>query len=209
MKIAFLHASSSRRVSRAIGCLATACLAGLLVEGCATTGPGSVDSEAIPLAEVIGQVTVAVDQFRKTEAARYAQLTTAVFNFQTVRGVGAELNVKPLFFGFGFAASREVTHTFTFTYSKPGPRLRVAAAQPKELTADLVDMIGRAAKSARGALDAAGLPLNQVDLSVQFAVRRSITAGATAPVVELVTLGGNLKASSDRTQSVKLTFTRK
>jgi hypothetical protein len=160
------------------------------------------------LEKVVRQVTAAVDQFRNSEYARYAELASAEFSFQTVKGVGGGLSVKPLFFSFGFSASREVTHTFTFTYTKSGHQRLVASREENELTRDLVDMIKRAAVSAKDALYAAGLPLNQVDLSVQFAVKYSISGGVEAPI-ELVTLGGNVSASRDQTQSVKLTFKRK
>jgi len=164
--------------------------------------------EAIPLHQVIDQVTAAVDYFRTTPYAKYAKLASAEFSFQTVKGEKGELSVKPLFFSFGFSASREVTHTFTFTYTKAGQKRIAASAEEKKLTQDLVEMIEQAAVSAKDALHLSDLPLNQVDLSVQFAVKRAVTAGAQGQV-ELVTLGGNITASRDKTQSVKLTFKRK
>jgi hypothetical protein len=160
------------------------------------------------LKQVVDQVTAAVDQFRNTEYARYAKLDSAEFDFQTVKGVEGELSVKPVFFNFGFSGSREVTHTFTFTYTKPGKRRLILSAEQQKMTADLVDMIGRAAKAAKGALSAAGLSLNQVDLSVQFVVKQTVTGGGAA-TIQLVTLGGSVKASRSQTQSVKLTFKRK
>jgi hypothetical protein len=117
--------------------------------------------------------------------------------------------VKPLtFFNFSLSASREVTHTFTFTYTKPAKQLFVASAEENNMTRDLVDMIQRAAVAAKDALYTAGLPLNQVDLSVQFAVKWAGKGGVEAPI-QLVTLGGSVTAHRDETQSVKLTFRRK
>ena len=200
--------SYSLRVRRALRLFATSCLLCLLLESCATSGVGTGRPQPIPLKEVIQQVTGAVDQFRNSQAAQYAELASAEFNFQTVKTAGGELKVNPLFFNFGFSASREITHTFTFTYTKPGHHRLGASARENDMTRDLVEMIRQAAMSAQDALYAVGLPLNQVDLSVQFAVKQTVTAGGAA-TIQLVTLGGSVTASRSQTQSVKLTFKRK
>lgn len=188
--------------------LAISCIFCLFLQSCATTGVGTGGSQPIPLKRVVDQVTDAVDQFRHTKYAEYAKLDSAEFNFQTVKGMKGGLSVKPLFFSFDFSASREVTHTFTFIYTKPGKRRLVLSPEEKELTRDLVDMIERAAEAAEGALSAAGLSLDQVELTVQFAVERAGGVAAEAPI-KLVTLGGGVTASRSQTQSVKLTFKRK
>jgi len=69
-------------------------------------------------------------------------------------------------------------------------------------------MIQQAAKSARRTLNALGLSLKHVDLSVEFAVEHAASIAGEAPV-KLVTLGGSVTASHSQTQSVKLTFERK
>lgn len=181
---------------------------GVLSQGCATPGSRTGGHDVIPLKNVVDQVTAAIEQFRTTEAAKQAELKSAEFNFQTVEGKSRELGVKPLVFNFGITASREVTHTFTFTYKESG-HLKINAVGPvNDITRDLVEMINKAAEAAKDTLYVAGLPLNQVDLSVQFAVKRSVSGGAEVPF-ELVTLGGKATASRDRIQTVKLTFERK
>jgi hypothetical protein len=149
-----------------------------------------------------------VDQFRNSEYAKYADLATAEFNFQTLRSTGEELHVNPYFFTFSLSGSHEVTHTFTFAYGKPGKARLVATKKEDDMTKDLVEMIKGAALSAKGTLSAAGLPLDHVDLFVQFVVKRGVTVGGQAPI-QLVTLGGSFTASHSQTQSVKLTFKRK
>jgi hypothetical protein len=157
---------------------------------------------------VVEQVTAAVNQFRHSEAAKYAELASAEFNFQTVKSVGTELKVNPVFFNFGLSGSREVTHTFTFIYTKPGQHRFAASVTENDMTRDLVEMIKQAAQTAKEAVFAVGLPLNQVDLSVQFCVKQTVTGGGSA-TIQLITLGGSVTASRAQTQSVKLTFKRK
>jgi len=181
----------------------------VLLQSCATSGSKTGSSKPIPLAEVVKQVTAAVDQFRNTKYAEYAELTSAEFNFQTVKGTEGELSVKPLVFGIDFSASREVTHTFTFMYTKPGKhRLSIASAEEKELTKELVEMMDRAAQSAEKVLTGVGLSLTEVDLSVEFAVEYAAGVNVEVPV-KLVTLGGGVTARHSETQSVKLTFERR
>jgi hypothetical protein len=81
-------------------------------------------------------------------------------------------------------------------------------AKENDMTRDLVEMIDQAGRAAKDALSAVGLPLNHVDLSVQFAVKQTVTGGGAA-TIQLVTLGGSVTASRSQTQSVKLTFKRK
>jgi Trypsin-co-occurring domain 2 len=195
-------------VGGALRSLAISCISCLLLQSCATSGVGTGSPQPIPLNQVVQQVTSAFDQFRNSEYARLAKLDSAEFNFQTVKGTSGELSVKPLVFNFGFSASREVTHTFTFTYRKRAKRQLGAMAKENDMTRDLVEMIEQAARAANGALYAVGLPLNQVDLSVQFAVKKTVTGGGAA-TIQLVTLGGSVTASRAQTQSVKLTFKRK
>jgi hypothetical protein len=197
----------SQAVFGALRSFAICCILCLLLQSCATSGVGTGGPQPIPLSQVVQQVTAAVDQFRNSEYARLAKLDSAEFNFQTVKGTSGELSVKPLVFSFGFSASREVTHTFTFTYSKSGKR-GLAVAKENDMTRDLVEMIKQAATAAKDALYAMGLPLNHVDLSVQFAVKQTVTGGGAA-TIQLVTLGGSVTASRAQTQSVKLTFKRK
>ncbi len=201
-------ASYSPSVVGPLKSFAICCMLCLLLQSCATSGSGTGHREPVPLGQVVRQVTAAVDQFRTSEAARYAELASAEFNFQTVKSTGGELSVKPLFFSFSLSSSREITHTFTFTYTKPGKQRRIASVEENDLTRDLVDMIKQAAASAKDTLYAVGLPLSQVDLSVEFAVKRAVSGGVEAPI-KLVTLGGNVTASHAQTQSVKLTFKRK
>jgi len=181
----------------------------LLFQGCATPPTGGKHADTIPLREVTNQVTIAVDRFRHTDYAKVAKLKSAEFEFETVKGEGGELDVKPLgIINLGFSLSHEVTHTFTFTYGESKHRLSALQAQKPELTDQLVDMIERAGKSAEKAIYAGGLSLQQVELTVKFGVKWEASVGGEFPF-KLVTLGGNVKASRDETQSVKLTFVRK
>ena len=104
-------ASYSPSVVGPLKSLAIICILCPLLQSCATSGLGTERQEPIPLGEVVRQVTVALNQFRNTEEAQYAELTAAEFNFQTVKGNKGELSVKPLFIGFSLSASREVTKT--------------------------------------------------------------------------------------------------
>ena len=209
MRVALLCAATvSHPVGRALRIVPICCILCFLLLSCATTEPHTGDSDLIPLSKVISQVTVAVDQFRNTPEARYADLDSAQFEFQTINGKGGELHVNPYFFTFSFSGSREVTHTFTFTYGKPGKARLAATKAEDDMTKDLVEMIKDAAVSARGALSVSGLRLNQVDLTVLFVVKRNVTVGGQAQI-QLVTLGGSVTASHSQTQSVKLTFKRK
>jgi len=195
-------------VAVALRFLAISCICCFLLQSCVTPGLGTGRSEPIPLRLVVEQVTAAVNQFRNSEAAKYAELASAEFNFQTVKSAGAELKVNPVFFNFGLSGSREVTHTFTFIYTKPGHHLFAANVTENDMTRDLVEMIKQAARTAQEAVFAVGLPLNEVDLSVQFCVKQTVTGGGSA-TIQLITLGGSATASRSQTQSVKLSFKRK
>lgn len=169
-----------------------------------------VRSSPIPLQKVVDEVTTAVDQFRNSPYARVAKLNSAQFTFQVVETEKADVNVKPVILSFGISFSRDVTHSVAFIYDnrKPVKRRRVTGENETELTKEFAKLIKNAAEAAEKTIIAAGLPLQEVDLTVQFGVTWSGSGGVLAPV-NLITLGGDVSASRNDVQCVKLSFTRK
>jgi len=168
--------------------------------------------DPIPLDKVVRQVTDAVDQFRNTEAgteaARYATLQSAEFTFQVVRGSQGKLDVKPFVFELSLSGSRDVTHVFDFTYGGTSKGFRMARGKEDDITKELVEMMEAAEESAKKSLIAVGLPLEKVDLSLEFAVKWDASIGGEFPF-KLITLGGSVTGHRDQIQTVKLTFGRR
>jgi hypothetical protein len=203
-------AFASRHVRGLLSCLAINAALCLCLQSCVTPGLRPRGA-TIPLQDVVDQVSVALDQFKSTPAAQYAELSEADFTFQVVETKKGGIDVNPYILSFGVSFSREVTHTVTFAYDnkKPSKQRRLTNKKETELSAAFTDLINNAYRAAEKTLTAGGLPLDHADLTVEFAVTWAGTAGIQAPVATLITLGAHASASRNDVQTVKLTFTRK
>jgi hypothetical protein len=196
-----------RLVRNAILWVAAGAFVCFLFPGCATIGG---ESQTVPLVDVVKEVKRQVKEYqdKPVPGNPLPELHTAEFTFKVVRTTSGGLNVNFFVFTIGGSHSREDMHTVTYTYEVPSPKTKFAAQKPEPERKDsLVETIRRAAEAAKATsdTDVAGLPLNAMEINIEFVVKRQATVTVQAPI-SIVTVGANVSGDKSTTQSVKLVF---
>jgi hypothetical protein len=181
--------------------------------------PGRDDAgDSIPLAEVVKQVTSAIQEYESSVPVgenSLPSLSSAVFDFKTVTKKSIGGSIQVLVFKFGASRENDVTNEVTFTY-KPKPvretpklfdKSRHPPTPPPLFKDELAQTIQSAAKAIKDAGSVADLPLDQLTVNLQFGVTWDIGPGGQA-TISIVTVGLSGDINKNTVQSVKLVFGR-
>jgi hypothetical protein len=170
--------------------------------------------DAIPLAEVVRQVTSAIQEYQTS--AGYSDpgrltLSSAEFNFKTVTKMTIGGSIQVLVFKFGASHENDVISEVNFTY-KPKSETQglsnKSTLQSPLFKDQLAQTIQSAAKAIKGAGAVEGLPLSQLTVNLQFGVTWDVGPGGQA-TISIVTVSLSGDVNKNTVQSVKLVFSPK
>jgi hypothetical protein len=168
--------------------------------------------DTIPLADVIAQVTDALQEYQKNRGSGATQelppLSSAEFDFKTTTSKTAGLSISLFIFKFGASHEKDVVNDVTYTYSLPEPKKGPAlqgSHPPPSLKDQLAQTLQSAAKAVKESSTAAGLPFSKLTVNLSYGVKWDINAEGK-PQISFVTLGLTGDASKNTVQSVKVTF---
>lgn len=175
------------------------------------TAPATADDQK-PLAEVIKQVTAALQQYQDNRGSGAAEqlppLTSAEFDFKTTTATTSGFTISLFIFKFGTSHEKDVVNDVTFTYAPPPPKGATGlqgSHPPPQLKDELAQTIQQAAKAVKDSSTAAGLPFSKLTVNVQYGVKWDINASGQV-TYSFVTVGLNGDKNKNTVQSVKLVF---
>jgi hypothetical protein len=165
-----------------------------------------------PLAEVIKQVTSALQQYQDNRGSGATQelppLTSAEFDFKTTTATTGGFTLSLFIFKFGTSHEKDVVNDVTYTYALPPPKSATGlqgSHPPPQLKDELAQTIQEAAKAVRASSTAAGLPFSKLTVNVQYGVKWDVN-GSGQVTYSFVTVGLSGDKNKNTVQSVKLVF---
>jgi hypothetical protein len=198
----------TRLMRNAILWVAAGAFVCFVFSSCATSGGGL---DTVPLEDVVKEVKREVKDYqdKPVPSSPLPRLDTAEFTFKVVRTVSGGLSVNVFVIEIGGSHSREAMHTVTYTYKVPPPEKKFAARERPgpERKDSLAETIRRAAEAAKAATSFGDLPLNEMEINIEFVVKRQRNVAVKAPI-SIVTVGASVSGEKSTTQSVKLVFGR-
>ena len=172
--------------------------------------PASPDK--VPLADVIAQVTAALQEYQSDRGSGATQelppLSSAEFDFKTTTAKTTGFSISLFIFKFGTSHEKDVVNDVTYTYSLPEPKKSTSlqgSHPPPSLKDQLAQTIQSAAKAVKESSTAAGLPFSKLTVNLSYGVKVDVNAEGK-PIISIVTLDLTGDASKNTVQSVKVTF---
>lgn len=165
-----------------------------------------------PLAEVINQVTKALQQYQNNRGAgatnELPPLSSAEFDFKTTTATSVGFTINLFIFKFGTSHEKDVVNDVTYTYSVPPPKTATGlqgSHPPPQLKDELAQTIQEAAKAVKVSSTAAGLPFSKLTVNVQYGVKWDVNAAGQIQY-SFITVGLSGDKNKNTVQSVKLVF---
>ena len=168
------------------------------------------NTDPVPLCLVAKKIKQALDDYNAspgTSGTPLLKLSTAEFDFKTVRSKSGGLKFSFLIFSIGSTMQVDSTDDVTFSYEVPKTTEKSLSDLTKnpDFSKQLIDTIKAAAEQLKATQAVGAAKFKTLTVNLAYAVKWDFSGGATVPI-QLVTLGVNLDRNKTSTQSIKLTF---
>jgi hypothetical protein len=168
------------------------------------------DSDLCPLGALVGLVNQAICDYQNnpvTGEVKLPLLRNAVFEFKTTAKKTTGFSVDLFIFKFGSSHEKDVVNDVKFTYKASNTTGTTEAIEHSTVTTenDLTATIKAAALALSKSPTVAGLPFDQLVITLQFGVTWQVGASGSW-TYSFVTVGLSGSKNTNTLQTVTLTF---